>query len=113
MITVADSGGQSALLAPTEVLAAQHFKSIEKTLGDDLAKQLGLTLLTGQMNTADRKRALLQLVSGKAQIVIGTHALIAEKVEFLDLGLIIIDEQHRFGVEQREALRLKGKLPAH
>ena len=113
MLTVADSGGQSALLAPTEVLAAQHFRSIEKTLGEDLAKQLGLTLLTGQMNTTDRKRAMLQLVSGKAQIVVGTHALIAEKVEFLDLGLIVIDEQHRFGVEQREALRLKGKQPPH
>jgi ATP-dependent DNA helicase RecG len=113
MITVADSGGQSALLAPTEVLAAQHFRSIEKTLGEDLAKELGLTLLTGQMNTAERKRAMLQLVSGKAQIVVGTHALIAEKVEFFDLGLIVIDEQHRFGVEQREALRLKGKQPPH
>ena len=113
MITVADSGGQSALLAPTEVLAAQHYKSIEKTLGEDLAKELGLTLLTGQQNTADRKRAMLQLVSGKAQIVVGTHALIADKVEFLDLGLIVIDEQHRFGVEQREALRLKGKQPPH
>jgi ATP-dependent DNA helicase RecG len=113
MLTVADSGGQSALLAPTEVLAAQHFKSIEKTLGEELAKELGLTLLTGQMNTTDRKRAMLQLVSGKAQIVVGTHALIAEKVEFLDLGLIVIDEQHRFGVEQREALRLKGKQPPH
>ena len=113
MITVADSGGQSALLAPTEVLAAQHYKSIKKTLGEDLAKELGLTLLTGQQNTADRKRAMLQLVSGKAQIVVGTHALIADKVEFLDLGLIVIDEQHRFGVEQREALRLKGKQPPH
>ena len=113
MITVADSGGQSALLAPTEVLAAQHFRSIEKTLGEELSKELGLTLLTGQMNTSDRKRAMLQLVSGKAQIVVGTHALIAEKVEFLDLGLIVIDEQHRFGVEQREALRLKGKQPPH
>jgi ATP-dependent DNA helicase RecG len=113
MITVADSKGQSALLAPTEVLAAQHFQSLEKTLGVELSKKLGLTLLTGQMTTADRKRALLQLVSGKAQIVVGTHALIAEKVEFLDLGLVIIDEQHRFGVEQREALRLKGKQPPH
>lgn len=113
MLTVADSGGQSALLAPTEVLAAQHYRSIEKTLGHDLAKELGLTLLTGQMNTADRKRAMLQLVSGKARVVVGTHALIAEKVEFLDLGLIVIDEQHRFGVEQREALRLKGKQPPH
>jgi ATP-dependent DNA helicase RecG len=113
MLTVADAGGQSALLAPTEVLAAQHFKSIEKALGEDLSKKVGLTLLTGQMPVAERKRALLQLVSGKAQIVVGTHALIAEKVEFLDLGFIVIDEQHRFGVEQREALRLKGKLPPH
>ncbi len=113
MITVADSGGQSALLAPTEVLAAQHFKSIERTLGEDLAKELGLTLLTGQLSAGDRKRAMLQLVSGKAQIVVGTHALIADKVEFLDLGLVVIDEQHRFGVEQREALRLKGKQPPH
>ena len=113
MLTVADAGGQSALLAPTEVLAAQHYKSIEKTLGPDLAKDLGLTLLTGQMNVSDRKRALLQLVSGKSSIAVGTHALIADKVEFLDLGLIVIDEQHRFGVEQREALRQKGKQPPH
>jgi ATP-dependent DNA helicase RecG len=113
MLSVADSGGQSALLAPTEVLAAQHFRSIEKTLGPELAKQLGLTLLTGQLNTADRKSAMLAMVSGKAQIIVGTHALIADKVEFIDLGLIVIDEQHRFGVEQREALRLKGKQPPH
>lgn len=113
MIVVADAGGQSALLAPTEVLAAQHYRSIEKTLGQDLAKELGLTLLTGQMTAAERKRALLQLVSGKAQLVVGTHALFAEKVQFLDLGLVVVDEQHRFGVEQREALRLKGKLPPH
>ncbi len=113
MLTVADAGGQSALLAPTEVLAAQHFQSIAKSLGEKLAREVGLTLLTGQMSTADRKRALLQLVSGKAQIVVGTHALIADKVEFVDLGLIVIDEQHRFGVDQREALRLKGKLPPH
>jgi ATP-dependent DNA helicase RecG len=113
MITVADSGGQSALLAPTEVLAAQHFKSIQKSLGEGLAKELGLTLLTGQMPTAERKRALLQMVSGKARIVVGTHALISENVEFFDLGFIVIDEQHRFGVDQREALRKKGKLPPH
>ncbi|MEO0067289.1 MAG: hypothetical protein RJB63_414 [Actinomycetota bacterium] len=113
MMTVADSGGQSALLAPTEVLAAQHFKSIQKSLGEDLAKEVGLTLLTGQMPTAERKRALLQMVSGKARIVVGTHALISENVEFLDLGFIVIDEQHRFGVDQREALRNKGKLPPH
>jgi ATP-dependent DNA helicase RecG len=113
MLSVADSGGQAALLAPTEVLAAQHFKSIQKSLGEDLAKEVGLTLLTGQMPTADRKRALLQMVSGKARIVVGTHALISDNVEFLDLGFIVIDEQHRFGVDQREALRNKGKLPPH
>ena len=113
MLAVADSGGQSALLAPTEVLAAQHYRSIEKTLGEELAKKLGLTLLTGQLSVSDRKSAMLAMVSGKAQIVVGTHALIADKVEFLDLGLIVIDEQHRFGVEQREALRLKGKQPPH
>lgn len=113
MISVADAGGQAALLAPTEVLAAQHFRSIEKTLGPDLSAKLGLTLLTGQMPTTDKKRALLQMVSGKAQIVVGTHALIADRVQFLDLGLIVIDEQHRFGVEQREALRLKGRNPPH
>jgi ATP-dependent DNA helicase RecG len=113
MLAVCDSGGQAALLAPTEVLASQHFDSIQRSLGEDLAKKLGLTLLTGQLGTADRKRALLGTVSGKAQLVVGTHALIAEKVEFYDLGLVVIDEQHRFGVEQREALRQKGKLPPH
>ncbi|MEI6591036.1 MAG: DEAD/DEAH box helicase, partial [Actinomycetes bacterium] len=113
MLAVCDSGGQAALLAPTEVLASQHFESIKRSLGEELAKQLGITLLTGQQNTADRKRALLGTVSGKSQLVVGTHALIAEKVEFFDLGLVVIDEQHRFGVEQREALRQKGKLPPH
>jgi ATP-dependent DNA helicase RecG len=113
MLAVADSDGQSALLAPTEVLASQHFRSIEKSLGEDLAKEVGLTLLTGQLSTDERKKAMLQVVSGKARIVIGTHALFSEKVEFYDLGLVVIDEQHRFGVEQREKLRLKGKLSPH
>ena len=113
MLMVADSGGQSAVLAPTEVLASQHYSSFEKSLGHELAARLGLTLLTGQMSQADRKRAMLQIVSGKAQLVVGTHALIANRVEFFDLGLTVIDEQHRFGVEQREALRLKGKTSPH
>ena len=113
MLAVADSDGQSALLAPTEVLASQHFRSIEKSLGEDLVKEVGLTLLTGQLSTEARKKAMLQVVSGKARIVIGTHALFSEKVEFYDLGLVVIDEQHRFGVEQREKLRLKGKLSPH
>ena len=113
MLAVADSQGQAAMLAPTEVLASQHFESIAKTLGEVLTRELGLTLLTGQMNTADRKRSLLQIVSGKARIVVGTHALLGDKVEFYDLGLVVVDEQHRFGVDQRETLRLKGKLPPH
>jgi ATP-dependent DNA helicase RecG len=113
MLLVADSDGQSALLAPTEVLAAQHLRSIENSLGPDLSKELGLTLLTGQLSTPERKKAMLQVVSGKAKIVIGTHALFSEAVEFYDLGLVVIDEQHRFGVEQREKLKLKGKLAPH
>ena len=113
MLAVAESGGQSAMIAPTEVLAAQHLASIRRTLGDDLAARLGVTLLTGSQNTADRKRALLQIVSGKAQLVVGTHALLADKVEFYDLAMVVIDEQHRFGVEQRETLRQKGRTAPH
>ncbi|MEN9990065.1 MAG: hypothetical protein RL508_1044 [Actinomycetota bacterium] len=113
MLAVADSDGQSAVLAPTEVLATQHFNSMSQSLGAQLSAELGLTLLTGQMPTAERKRAMLAIVSGKAKLVVGTHALIANKVEFFDLALTVIDEQHRFGVEQREALRLKGKTSPH
>ena len=113
MLAVADSGGQSALLAPTEVLAGQHLRSIVKTLGPDLAAQLRPTLITGQLATADRKKALLAAVTGQAQIVVGTHALMSDTVGFYDLGLVVVDEQHRFGVEQREALRRKGATPPH
>jgi ATP-dependent DNA helicase RecG len=113
MLAVADSGGQSALLAPTEVLASQHLRSIVKTLGPDLSARVRPTLLTGQLPTADRKKALLAAVSGSSSIVIGTHALLSDNVEFFDLGLVVVDEQHRFGVEQRETLRQKGKQPPH
>jgi ATP-dependent DNA helicase RecG len=113
MVTVADSGGQSALLAPTEVLAAQHLRSIVRSLGPDLAARLRPTLLTGQMPAAERRKAMLAVVSGAAHIVVGTHALLSENVTFFDLGLVVVDEQHRFGVEQREALRLKGTTPPH
>jgi ATP-dependent DNA helicase RecG len=113
MLAVADSGGQSALLAPTEVLAGQHLRSIVKTLGPDLAAQLRPTIITGQMSTADRRKATLATVSGSAHIVVGTHALMSETVGFFDLGLVVVDEQHRFGVEQREALRRKGATPPH
>jgi len=113
MLAVADSGGQSALLAPTEVLAAQHLRSIVRALGPDLAAALRPTLITGQLPMADRKKATLAAVSGSAQIVVGTHALMSESVAFFDLGLVVVDEQHRFGVEQREALRRKGATPPH
>lgn len=113
MLQVADSGGQSALLAPTEVLAVQHFRSIQLSLGDELSKKVGLTLMTGAQVAKERKAAMLGVVSGEARIVVGTHALFSEKVEFYDLGLVVIDEQHRFGVEQRELLRLKAKLSPH
>jgi ATP-dependent DNA helicase RecG len=121
MLSVIDSGGQAALLAPTEVLASQHFRSITLMLGD-LAEggMLGgsaigtkVTLLTGSQQAGIRRRSLLETASGEAGIVIGTHALIQEHVQFFDLGLVVVDEQHRFGVEQRDALRSKGKQPPH
>ncbi|MFH8365354.1 ATP-dependent DNA helicase RecG [Streptomyces sp. NPDC018031] len=121
MLAVVDAGGQAAMLAPTEVLAQQHHRSIVEMLGD-LAEGglLGgaeqgtkVVLLTGSMGTAARRQALLDLVTGEAGIVIGTHALIEDKVQFHDLGLVVVDEQHRFGVEQRDALRNKGKQPPH
>ncbi len=113
MLTVADDGGQTALLAPTEVLAAQHLRSIVASLGPDLAADMAPVLLTGKMPAADRKRALLRIVSGQAKIVVGTHALLNETVEFYDLGLIVIDEQHRFGVDQRDMLRRKSAAHPH
>ncbi len=111
MLQVAEGGGQSALLAPTEVLAAQHLRSIVESLGPELAPLLNPVLLTSKMPTAERKRALLSTAAGSARIVVGTHALLSENVTFADLGLVVIDEQHRFGVEQRETLRRKGDEP--
>ncbi|GAB2569564.1 ATP-dependent DNA helicase RecG [Leucobacter ruminantium] len=111
MLQVAGGDGQSALLAPTEVLAAQHFRSVVEALGPDLAAELNPVLLTGRMPAAERKRALLSIASGNARIAVGTHALLGENVSFYDLGLIVVDEQHRFGVEQRETLRRKGSAP--
>ncbi|MBX3094362.1 MAG: ATP-dependent DNA helicase RecG [Cryobacterium sp.] len=113
MLAVADSGGQSALLAPTEVLAAQHLRSMVDVLGPELSEQLRPTLITGQLPIADRRKATLAAVSGSARIVVGTHALLGDKTAFYDLGLVVVDEQHRFGVEQREALRLKAQTPPH
>ncbi len=113
MLQVADNGGQSAFLAPTEVLASQHLRSIVAALGPDLSAELMPTLLTGRLTTAERKRAMLRAVSGQAQIVVGTHALLGENVSFFDLGLVVVDEQHRFGVEQRDILRAKAERPPH
>ncbi|WP_189956201.1 ATP-dependent DNA helicase RecG [Streptomyces alanosinicus] len=121
MLAVVDAGGQAAMLAPTEVLAQQHHRSITEMMGE-LAEggMLGgaehatkVVLLTGSMGAAARRQAMLDLVTGEAGIVIGTHALIEDKVQFHDLGLVVVDEQHRFGVEQRDALRSKGKQPPH
>ncbi|GAA2752886.1 ATP-dependent DNA helicase RecG [Amnibacterium kyonggiense] len=111
MLAVAESGGQSALLAPTEVLAAQHLRSIAKILGPDLSAELMPTLVTGQMGVQARRKAALQIITGRAKIVVGTHALLSDSTEFEDLGLVVVDEQHRFGVEQREVLRRKGTAP--
>jgi ATP-dependent DNA helicase RecG len=111
MLQVAESGGQATLIAPTEVLAGQHLRSITKMLGPDLAAEVIPTLLTGQMSAPERRRASLRVASGQARIVMGTHALLSDKTTFADLGLVVVDEQHRFGVEQRETLRSKGNNP--
>ncbi|GAA4191008.1 ATP-dependent DNA helicase RecG [Microbacterium oryzae] len=111
MLQVAESGGQAALIAPTEVLAGQHLRSITKMLGPELAPLLMPTLLTGQMPAAVRRKAALRVASGQALIVVGTHALLSEGTTFADLGLVVVDEQHRFGVDQRETLRAKGSSP--
>jgi ATP-dependent DNA helicase RecG len=133
MLQVVDAGGQAALLAPTEVLAQQHHRSITDLLGPlgqagrlgaadsaqcglRLDAQSGLrldatrvALLTGALGAAARREALLDAASGAAGIVIGTHALLQERVQFADLGLVVVDEQHRFGVEQRDVLREKAQ----
>jgi ATP-dependent DNA helicase RecG len=121
MLQVIDAGRQAALLAPTEVLAAQHARSLRALLGPlGVAGQLGsaeqatsVTLLTGSLGSKARRQALLDAQSGVAGIVVGTHALIQDHVGFADLGLVVVDEQHRFGVEQRDALRGRGELAPH
>src|SRR4051794_15305565 len=121
MAQVVDAGGQAALLAPTEVLAAQHARGIRDLLGplgragelDGAAEGTKVTLLTGSLKAAAKRAARADVAEGRAGIVIGTHALLQEGVDFADLGLVVIDEQHRFGVEQRDALRAKGTKPPH
>ncbi|WP_308191421.1 ATP-dependent DNA helicase RecG [Cellulomonas sp. ACRRI] len=120
MLQVVDAGGQAALLAPTEVLAAQHARTLQALLGDLAeAGMLGgaevatrVALLTGSQGSAARRRTLGEIAGGAAGIVVGTHALLSEHVQFADLGLVVVDEQHRFGVEQRDVLRAKaGGVP--
>jgi ATP-dependent DNA helicase RecG len=121
MAQVVDAGGQAALLAPTEVLAAQHARGIRALLGplarageiDGDPSGTRVTLLTGSLKAAAKRAALAEAADGSAGIVIGTHALLQEGVQFADLGLVVVDEQHRFGVEQRDALRAKGSRPPH
>ena len=137
MLQVADAGGQSAMLAPTEVLAEQHLRSVLDILGDMAAPEdsdaddsaagsaegipagsgeepdrVCVRLLTASMGTRAKRQVLKELADGTAQIVIGTHALLSDDVRFNDLGLVVVDEQHRFGVEQRDSLRgTDGALP--
>jgi ATP-dependent DNA helicase RecG len=121
MLQVVDNGRQAVLLAPTEVLAAQHARSLRSLLGPlAQAGELGgaeqatrVTLLSGSLGAAAKKRALLEAQSGEAGIVVGTHALIQDRVGFAELGLVVVDEQHRFGVEQRDALRGRGERAPH
>ena len=117
MLRVIDNGYQCALLAPTEVLAAQHLRTLEAMLGGlaregELDGEEGATriaLITGSMKTAAKRTALLETVTGQVGILIGTHALLQEHVDFFNLGFVVVDEQHRFGVEQRDTLRSRGR----
>ncbi len=121
MLAVVDAGGQAALLAPTEVLASQHYQTIRALLGDlGQGRMLGtpdvatdVVLLTGSQPAAAKKSAMLRAASGEAGIVVGTHALLSDRIQFADLGLIVVDEQHRFGVEQRAVLADKASARPH
>jgi ATP-dependent DNA helicase RecG len=121
MLSIIDSEGQTALLAPTEVLAQQHYKNFQKLLGDlAMRGMLGtaevatrIALLTGSTSADERSEILSATKNGEMGILIGTHALLSEGVDFQDLALLVIDEQHRFGVEQRDVLRNRAELPPH
>ncbi len=121
MLQVIDAGAQTAFLAPTEVLAVQHLRTLRSLLGPlGIAGEFGaeehatrVTLLTGSLSAKGRRAALAEAAGGGAGIVVGTHALLEEVVQFADLGLVVIDEQHRFGVEQRDVLRAKSAAPPH
>ncbi len=108
LLTAVESGGQGAIMAPTEVLAEQHFISISAALSD---LPVNVALLTGSQSTAERRAALEAVKSGEAHVVVGTHALIQKGVEFKDLSLVVVDEQHRFGVGQRTVFKEKGTMP--
>lgn len=113
MLIVSQTGGQCAFLAPTEVLAGQHMASLVDMLGQELIEKLKPVVLIGSISVAQRKKALLAIAAGTSKIIVGTHALLSDGVSFADLGLVVIDEQHRFGVEQREKLRAKSKYVPH
>lgn len=121
MLAIVESGGQAALLAPTEVLAQQHFRNLSNSLGSFVGagtlgaheNSISLRILTGSLPEREKELIRNQLANGEVDIVIGTHALLSESVAFKDLGLVVIDEQHRFGVEQRDALRAKSEFSPH
>jgi len=110
LLVAVENGHQAALMAPTEILAEQHFRNIRQLLDPDaLDRRLGL--LTGSAGAAHRRRVLADLRTGALRLIVGTHALFEPGVEFADLGLVVVDEQHRFGVMQRQALSAKGRRP--
>jgi ATP-dependent DNA helicase RecG len=124
MLSVVDSGGQAALLAPTEVLAQQHFRNLSKSLAPFLdtlnftedptsTQRISIALLTGSLSSREKEEIRGRIKRHEVDLVIGTHALIEESVTFKDLGIVVVDEQHRFGVEQRDALRNRSQTPPH
>ena len=111
MILTVENGYQAALMVPTEVLANQHFEAFTKLLKEQKITGCNPVLLTGSTTAKEKRRIYGEITSGEANVIIGTHALIQEKVVYANLGLVITDEQHRFGVKQREALTTRGNVP--
>src|SRR5262249_41100428 len=108
MLQAVEAGAQGTLMAPTDLLARQHAKTISGFLKN---LPVSVALLTGKINAAEKRSALEKIASGETQIIIGTHALFQEGVNFKELGMVVIDEQHRFGVHQRLSLSEKGLRP--
>jgi ATP-dependent DNA helicase RecG len=111
LVATVSAGYQAAIMAPTEILAEQHYKNVGGLLAARQTPEVSIRLLTGSLSAAEKEKIHQEIANGQVQVIVGTHALIQEGVSFEELGLVVIDEQHRFGVAQRALLRDKGRNP--